>query len=127
MWHFSSPVSQPNTQSNLSVIVFVIVYYCFENKSNNPEVSENLNYFTPSALPFFFGVAVFDFEGNNIVINLHQAMAEPQKIFKVMKWVLVSYVVMISTFSAICYACYGDDLLDMVTLNLPHDNLTSTL
>ena len=70
---------------------------------------------------------MFDFEGNNIIINLHAAMKEPQKIFYTMRVVLVIYVFMIATFSAICYACYGSELLDMVTLNLPHDNLTSTL
>lgn len=86
-----------------------------------------MNYFTPSALPFFFGVAVFDFEGNNIVLNLHAAMKEPEEIFKVMKYVLILYVFMIASFSAVCYIGFGEDLLDMVTLNLPHDNLTSTL
>jgi len=59
------------------MLVFVIIYYCFSYKEANPGVSENLNYFTPSALPFFFGVAVFDFEGNNIILNLHSSMKEP--------------------------------------------------
>lgn len=110
-----------------SLLVFIIVYYAMLNRAENPEQSENLNYFKPSALPLFFGVAVFDFEGNNIVLNLHAAMKEPTKIFSVMKYVLGIYVFMIATFSAFCYIGYGSVLSDMVTLNLPHDNLTSTL
>jgi len=107
--------------------VFVIIYYCVENHEANPEISDNLNYFTPSALPLFFGVAVFDFEGNNIVLNLHAAMKEPKRVHWALNRVLALYVFMIASFSAIAYYCYGDTLDDMVTLNLPHDNLTSTL
>lgn len=107
--------------------MFVIVYYCIENRKAHPEVGDDMNYFTPSALPFFFGVAVFDFEGNNIVLNLHASMKEPEKVNWALNRVLVIYVTMIASFSAISYFCYGPDLLDMVTLNLPHDNLTSTL
>lgn len=114
-------------ESNALLVVFVIVYYCIENRKAHPEVGENLNYFTPSALPYFFGVAVFDFEGNNIVLNLHAAMAEPDKVNWALNRVITIYVVMIATFCAISYYCYGDTLDDMVTLNLPHDNLTSTL
>lgn len=61
------------------------------------------------------------------MLNLHAAMKEPKKIFSLMRYVLTLYVFMIATFSAICYVSYGSELLDMVTLNLPHDNLTSTL
>jgi len=83
--------------------------------------------FRPSALPFFFGVAVFDFEGNNIILNLHASMREPEKINWVLSRVLFIYVSLISVFSAIAYYCYGEDLKDMVTLNLPSDALSSTL
>lgn len=75
----------------------------------------------------FFGVAVFDFEGNNIVLNLHAAMSEPEKVHWALERVLFLYVSMIAGFSAIAYYCYGETLNDMVTLNMPHDNLTATL
>ena len=81
----------------------------------------------PSSLPFFFGVAVFDFEGNNIILNLHASMKQPQKAMWVLKRVLLIYVTLIAGFSAVAYYCFGDSLQDMVTLNLPSDALTSTL
>jgi amino acid permease len=62
-----------------SVIVFVIIKYALTSELTRAEPSSQLNYFTPSALPFFFGVAVFDFEGNGIVLNIHASMREPQK------------------------------------------------
>jgi len=39
--------------------------------------------------------------------------------------VLSIYIFLISVFSSICYYAYGSELEDMVTLNLPHDNLTA--
>jgi amino acid permease len=75
----------------------------------------------------FFGIAVFDFEGNNIVLNVHRAMVEPQKIGRVLVGVLIVYIAMLASFSAIAYSSFGDAIQDMVTLNLPHDRLTATL
>ena len=84
-----------------------------------------MNFFSPTAIPLFFGVAVFDFEGNGVVINLHASMKEPEKFNSVLKLTLTIYVTVLCVFSAISYWAYGDNLEDMVTLNLPHDNLTS--
>lgn len=63
----------------LCFALFIILGYCFENIKQHPELHENLNYFNFSALPLFFGVAVFDFEGNGVIINLHASMKDPSK------------------------------------------------
>ena len=75
----------------------------------------------------FFGVAVFDFEGNGVVINLHASMKEPEKFNKVLISTLTIYVTALCVFSSIAYWSYGSNLEDMVTLNLPRDNLTSII
>jgi len=113
--------------SNIFLIfaLFIIIGYCFKNHDEHPELSENLNYFSFSAIPLFFGIAVFDFEGNGVVINLHASMKEPEKFNKVLVTTLVIYVTVLCLFSAIAYWSYGPNLEDIVTLNLPHDNLTS--
>lgn len=90
-------------------------------------MSENLTYFNFSAIPLFFGVAVFDFEGNGVVINLHASMKQPEKFNKVLVTTLVIYVTILCLFSAIAYWSFGSEIKDMVTLNLPHDNLTSII
>ena len=107
--------------------LFIIIGYCFSNHADNPEMSENLVYFNFTAIPLFFGVAVFDFEGNGVVINLHASMKQPEKFNKVLVTILVIYVATLCLFSAIAYWSYGSDIEDMVTLNLPHDNLTSII
>ena len=107
--------------------LFIIIGYCFSNHADNPEMSENLVYFNFTAIPLFFGVAVFDFEGNGVVINLHASMKQPEKFNKVLVTILVIYVATLCIFSAIAYWSYGSDIEDMVTLNLPHDNLTSII
>lgn len=40
-------------------------------------MSDDIKVFDFNAIPLFFGVAVFDFEGNGVVINLHASMKEP--------------------------------------------------
>lgn len=51
----------------------------------------------------FFGVAVFDFEGNGVVINLHASMKQPEQFGPVLNKVIAVYVFMICSFSAISY------------------------
>ena len=83
--------------------LFIIVIYCFKNHGEHPELSENLNYFNFGAIPLFFGVAVFDFEGNGVVINLHASMKNPEDFNRVLKTTLTIYVIFLCVFSAIAY------------------------
>ena len=79
------------------------MYYCFKNHHDHPELSQNLNYLDMSALPLFFGVAVFDFEGNGVVINLHASMKEPEKFQKVLVGTLTVYIALLCVFSSVAY------------------------
>lgn len=85
------------------LIVIVIIAYCFKNHEAHPEMSDNLNYFDLSAVPLFFGVAVFDFEGNGVVINLHASMREPEKFRPVLIGTVSLYIFIICSFSTIAY------------------------
>ena len=83
--------------------LFIIVGYCLQNHSEHPELSNNLNYLDLSAVPLFFGIAVFDFEGNGVVINLRASMKKPERFNFVLKLTLTIYVSFLCIFSAIAY------------------------
>ena len=54
-------------------------------------------------------------------------MKHPENFDMILNRTIALVIFMLVTFSSICYWSYGDELEDMVTLNLPHDNLTSMI
>ena len=74
-------------------------------------------------LPLFFGIAVFCFEGNGVVLNLQASMKESKKYSQLLTQVLILVVVMLIVFSCMGYAAFGPATQDMITLNLPSNNL----
>ena len=45
--------------------------------NEKPYLHDNLIMLEVKHLPLFFGVAVFNFEGNGVVLNIHASMKEP--------------------------------------------------
>lgn len=78
-------------------------------------------------MPLFFGIAVFNFEGNGVILNLHSSMKEPEKFEPLMRRVIIAVIFILVIFAVCSYEAFGYKINDMVTLNLPHDNLTSTV
>lgn len=115
--------------ANISIIfaLFVIVAYSEKEYVAQPELHKQIRYLNISQLPIFFGVAVFNFEGNGVIINLESAMADSSNFNRVLRNVLFGVIFILITFSCYSYMSFGDTIEDMVTLNLPHDNLTSTV
>ena len=83
--------------------VFVIIYYCLKNRSEHPELSENLNYLDLSAVPLFFGIAVYNFEGNGVAISLRASMKHPEDFNFVLVLSVTIFVSMLCSFSSIAY------------------------
>jgi proton-coupled amino acid transporter len=72
---------------------------------------EPLHTFIPENIPFFFGIAVFTFEGNGIVLSLHSSMREPHKYNNILILVTTIYVLMIIIIGTISYAVSVDAVL----------------
>lgn len=115
--------------ANVSIIfaLVTIMFYSERTYEQEPELHENLRYLDPTAMPLFFGIAVFNFEGNGVILNLHSSMKEPEKFEPLMRNVLIAVIFILVTFAICSYEAFGYKINDMVTLNLPHDNLTSTV
>ena len=75
--------------------------------------------------PYYFGVAVFIFEGNGVVLNLESSMKHPEQFKKTLNITIVCLVCIIIAFASMSYDAYGTHTKDIITLNLPHENLTS--
>ena len=65
--------------SNISIVfaLVVIMMYSEETFVEEPELHKNIAYLKVNHLPMFFGIAVFNFEGNGVIINLHASMEDP--------------------------------------------------
>ena len=58
----------------------------------------------------FFGVAVFNFEGNAIILSLHKSMREPYKFNKLMRFLIFIVIIVVITVASIGYAGFGDQI-----------------
>ena len=114
--------------ANCAIIFALITIMVYSEKEyvKEPELHENLRYLDYTSMPLFFGIAVFNFEGNGVVLNLHASMKEPKEFENIMKNVIISVIIILIVFSVSTYEAFGFKINDMVTMNLPHDNLTST-
>lgn len=115
--------------ANVSIVfaLITIMFYSEREYVQEPELHANLRYLDPTAMPLFFGIAVFNFEGNGVVLNLHSSMKEPEKFEPLMRNVIIAVIFILVIFAVCSYEAFGYKINDMVTLNLPHDNLTSTV
>ena len=84
-------------------IVATIIVYSAESIQNKPELHQDLNVLSPGYIPLFFGIAVFNFEGNGLVLNLHSSMKYPDKFEKVLRRSLIAYIALLVGFASFAY------------------------
>jgi proton-coupled amino acid transporter len=78
-----------------------------------------------SGLPYFFGIALFMFEGNAIALEVYQQTADaPRNFMTALNRAVVITVCLIVLIGSLSYAAYGDFTKSIILLNLKGGSLT---
>ncbi|KAI5073372.1 hypothetical protein GOP47_0011385 [Adiantum capillus-veneris] len=71
-------------------------------------------------IPSAFGVGVYAFQSSGIMIPLEASMEEPLKLGSLMGVAFVLSGVVYAAFAVLGYAAYGENIQQVITLNLPN-------
>ena len=93
--------------------------------SQNTRNYDDIKMFDVMNYPFFFGIALLNFEGNPATLNVQASMRHP-KSFKSMYTACAIFVsILVMHVASLSYVAYGSEIKDLVTLNLPHNEFTT--
>jgi len=110
-----APVSLLAEVANAAGIV-VIFFYDFEQITDSAPVTAAM---APTTLPFFFGVAIYCYEGVGMVLPIESNMANKEDFRKVWGWSMCLVTTLFLVFGIFGYLSFGADTAEIITLNLP--------
>eukprot|EP00415_Alexandrium_ostenfeldii_P004142 UN4142 len=87
--------------------------------------AERLNVMNFAGIPYFFGVAVYCFEGIGMVLPVMNSMQDPEQFKFIWGSACTSVALLYAIFGVLGYAAFGDGVADLITTNMPHLAVTS--
>lgn len=107
--------------------IVVIIYYDFVFTYNKTLNDVEYKLFNPARYPVFIGLAILNFEGNTGALNIYASMKHQQHFFCVTLSTIILIVSLCCFVAAMSYSTFGQYTRDVITLNLPHNELTTFL
>lgn len=103
----------------------VIIYYDFQYMFRESFADKHVKIFDLAHYPLFFGIAILNFEGNPATLNVQHSMKYPKRFNFVFIFSALTVSSLVITVSSLSYLAYGSEVEDLITLNLPHNELTT--
>lgn len=107
----------------IGTIIYYDILYIVNDEYPNREIKsvDILEY------PLFFGVAVLNFEGNPASLNVQASMKHPRKFPTVLLISTITVSTIVLSLASLSYLAYGHYVEELITLNLPHNRVTTIL
>lgn len=86
-----------------------------------------LNYLDLRGIPFFFGVAVYCFEGIGMVLPVMNSMRQPEQFKAVWGLAMLAVTVLYGAFALLGYIAFKGGVADIILTNLPRVPVTAAM
>eukprot|EP00801_Mesodinium_rubrum_P001527 Mrub_01527.p1 GENE.Mrub_01527~~Mrub_01527.p1 ORF type:complete len:688 (-),score=65.14 Mrub_01527:57-1862(-) len=123
-------VTQIGTVSIFSGLIIILISALFLSEDSysyhsdtNPD--EGFVYMNPMRLPYFLGIAAFQFEGVSVLLPIQKTMINKPKFKSIFSKTIWKLFVFTSIFAIVCYSSYGKNIDQIVMFNLPHSLLST--